>query len=245
MMPSSSVHLRHASMTDSHQGIYVIIPAFNEEKSVAKVLGDIPSDWVTEVIVVNNNSTDDTAGVAASAGATVLNEKQAGYGNACLKGLEYLKGKLPETGIVVFLDADYSDHSEQLPSLLQPILHDNVDMVIGSRSMGKSEKDSMTFVQKAGNRLACFLIGLLFGVRFTDLGPFRAIRYESLMKLDMKDRNYGWTVEMQVKAVKQGLKCTEVPVDYRRRIGKSKVSGTVKGSIMAGYKILLTILKYA
>lgn len=225
--------------------IAVIIPAFNEENSVGKVVKDIPKDWVKEIIVANNNSNDLTPINAKNAGAIVVEEPTQGYGNACLKGMSYLVENNIKPDIVVFLDADYSDYPEQLIELVQPIIHDGVDMVIGSRALGKKEKSSMTPQQVFGNWLATFLIKLIYKVEFTDLGPFRAIKYESLLKIDMQDRTYGWTVEMQVKAAKLKMKCTELPVDYRVRIGKSKVSGTLKGTIMAGYKIITTIFKYA
>jgi len=224
--------------------IAVIIPAFNEENSVGKVVQDIPKDWVKEIIVANNNSNDSTPINARAAGAIVVDEPIQGYGNACLKGMAYLVEHNITPDIVVFLDADYSDFPKQLIDLVQPIINDNVDMVIGSRALGDKEKSSMTPQQIFGNWLATFLIKHLYKVEFTDLGPFRAIRYDSLLKLKMQDKTYGWTVEMQVKAAKQNMKCTELPVDYRVRIGKSKVSGTLKGTIMAGYKIITTIFKY-
>lgn len=221
----------------------VIIPALNEEQSIPKVLADIDKAIVNEVIVVDNGSTDQTAQVTTEGGATLLVEKERGYGAACLKGIEYVKSNFPSTEIIVFLDGDYSDHPEEIPAVLQPILADEVDMVIGSRVLGDSEKGSLSPVQRFGNWLSCKLISLIFNEKFTDLGPFRAIRFDKLLELDMKDRNYGWTVEMQVKAAKVQYNCTEVPVKYRNRIGKSKVSGTVKGSILAGSKILYTIFK--
>ncbi len=224
--------------------IAVIIPAFNEENSVGKVVNDIPKKWVKEIIVANNNSNDLTPINARNAGAIVVDEPVQGYGNACLKGMAYLVEHNITPDIVVFLDADYSDFPEELIELVQPIINDNVDMVIGSRALGDKEKSSMTPQQIFGNWLATFLIKHLYKVEFTDLGPFRAIKYDSLLKLDMKDKTYGWTVEMQVKAAKQNMKCTELPVSYRVRIGKSKVSGTLKGTIMAGYKIITTIFKY-
>ncbi len=226
--------------------VYVIIPAFNEEKSIGKVLDDIPEGWVKEVIVCSNGSTDATEENARKAGATVLVEPQKGYGFACLKGLDYLASKpaadRPE--IVVFLDGDYSDHPEQLPEVLAPILSHRADLVIGSRALGEREKGSMMPQQIFGNWLATTLIRRLYGVRFSDLGPFRAVSYDALLAIGMVDTTFGWTVEMQVKAAKLRLRCEEVPVRYRQRIGVSKVTGTVKGSIMAGYKILWTIFKY-
>ncbi|WKK79657.1 glycosyltransferase family 2 protein [Marivirga arenosa] len=224
--------------------IVVIIPAFNEENSVGKVVNDIPKDSVEEIIVVNNNSTDKTRAAAELAGAIVLDEPIKGYGNACLKGLDYVSNKDSNPEIIVFLDADYSDYPEQLNELVAPIIENNMDMVIGSRALGNRESGSMTIPQVFGNWLATRLIRLFYGYQFTDLGPFRAIKWEKLQDLAMSDKTFGWTVEMQVKAAKKGLKCTEVPMKYRNRIGKSKVSGTVYGTFMAGYKILYTIFKY-
>lgn len=224
--------------------IVVIIPAFNEQNSVGAVVRDIPGTLVDEVIVVNNNSTDDTRLSASAAGATVLDQPVQGYGNACLKGMEYVGQRVPRPDIIVFLDADYSDHPEEMPALVRPIIDDEADLVIGSREKGNREAGSMTFPQIFGNRLATFLLKRLYRTEFSDLGPFRAIRYSSLLEIGMRDKTYGWTVEMQLKAAKNGLRCVEVPVSYRRRIGVSKVSGTVKGTVLAGYKILWTIFKY-
>ncbi len=224
--------------------IVVIIPAFNEENSIAKVISDIPPGLVCEVIVVNNNSNDDTEVNARDAGATVLREKRAGYGYACLKGIEYIKDLQPVPDIVVFIDADYSDHPEEMPLLVQPIVSDRADMVIGSRALGKKEQGSMTVQQVFGNWLATRLLKIIYDVHYTDLGPFRAIRYTKLLETDMQDTTYGWTVEMQLKAAKLGMKVIEVPVNYRKRIGFSKISGTVKGTVLAGYKIITTIFKY-
>ena len=221
----------------------VIIPALNEEGSIAKVIHDIPKDIVQEIIVVDNGSTDHTAKVAVAAGATVLTETEKGYGAACLLGIEHVRDKAPNTDLIVFLDADYSDHPEELSLVIAPIIDHNFDMVIGSRALGVRQRGSLTPVQVFGNWLSTKLLGVIYGAKFTDLGPFRAIKFEKLLALDMQDRNYGWTVEMQVKAAKQKLKFTEVPVSYRNRIGKSKVSGTLKGSILAGHKILYTIFK--
>ncbi|MFI5172995.1 MAG: glycosyltransferase family 2 protein [Chitinophagales bacterium] len=228
------------------QKINVIIPVFNESGSIGYVLNDIPVDLAEEIIVVNNGSTDNTAEIATQKGATVLLELNKGYGSACLKGLEYIKNKAAEEqpDIIVFIDGDYSDYPDQMTALVKPIVDDGVDMVIGSRSKGKRIKGSMAPQQIFGNWLATGLIKLFFGVRFSDLGPFRAIKWDKLVALEMKDKDYGWTVEMQIKAAKNKLLFVEVPVDYRPRIGKSKITGTVKGTIMAGYKIITTIFKY-
>lgn len=224
--------------------IYVIIPAFNEDKSIGKVVAGIPKDLATEIVVVNNGSTDHTAEVAARAGARVLHEPRPGYGYACLKGIAYAAEKSSPPDIVVFMDGDHSDYPEEMPDLVRPILHDKADLVIGSRALGIREKGSMTVQQIFGNWLATTLLKLFFGARFTDLGPFRAIRLSSLLSLDMQDKTYGWTVEMQIKSAKKGLRCMEIPVRYRKRIGVSKVSGTFRGTVMAGYKILYTLFKY-
>ncbi len=224
--------------------IIVIIPAYNEENSIAKVIHDIPAGLVHEVIVVNNNSNDATDLNAQNAGATVLHEERPGYGYACLKGIEYAKQLHHLPDIVVFIDADYSDHPEEMTMLLQPIINDGMDMVIGSRALGKKEKGSMTVQQIFGNWLATRLIKIFYDVRYTDLGPFRAIRYDKLMEINMQDTTYGWTVEMQLKAAKLKMKIIEVPVSYRKRIGFSKISGTLKGTVLAGYKIITTIFKY-
>ncbi len=221
----------------------VIIPAFNEEASIAKVIGDIPA-MVSEILVCNNASTDKTAEVAAEAGATVLDEPRAGYGRACLKGMEYASQMKVLPDIVVFLDGDYSDYPSEMSNVVAPIINDDLDFVIGSRALGQKEKGSMTFPQRFGNWLATRMMRLFYRVRYTDLGPFRAIKYEKLMALGMQDKTYGWTIEMQIKAAKQKLTYTEVPVNYKRRIGVSKVSGTVKGTFLAGYKIILSIFKY-
>lgn len=225
--------------------IDVIIPAYNEEKSIGLVIADIPAGLVREVIVCNNNSTDRTAAVARKAGATVVDQPQKGYGSACLKGIEYIRAKGTEAhpDIVVFLDGDYSDHPEEMPALIRPILENGMDLVIGSRALGNMEKGAMMPQQIFGNWLATNLIRLFYNYHFTDLGPFRAIRWAQLEALDMEDPDFGWTVEMQVKAAKYKLQCTEVPVRYRRRVGVSKVSGTIRGTILAGHKILWTIFK--
>lgn len=225
--------------------IDVIIPAFNESKSIGNVIADIPKDIIREIVVVDNNSSDFTTEVSRKAGATVLQEKQQGYGYACLKGLEHLAAKLHKPDIVLFIDADYSDFPEESPQLVKPILESGYDLVIGSRSLGNKEKGSMTVQQVVGNKIAVTLMKFLYNIDFTDLGPFRAIRYNKLVELNMQDTTYGWTVEMQVKAAKKGLRCCEVPARYRKRIGHSKISGTVKGTVLAGYKIITTIFKYA
>ncbi len=222
--------------------IYVVIPAYNEEDSIGKVVADIPKDLVKEIVVASNASTDKTEEVARKAGATVVIETEKGYGAACLKGIGYVADK-GDADILVFLDGDYSDYPEQMPKLVAPIVNEGYDMVIGSRELGNREGGAMMPQQIFGNWLATTLIRLLYNYKFTDLGPFRAIRWDKLVEIDMQDRNFGWTVEMQVKAAKKKLKCTEIAVDYRKRIGVSKVTGTIKGTIMAGYKILWTIFK--
>lgn len=222
----------------------IIIPVYNEEASIGKVIHDIPVEIVEEIIVVNNNSTDATKEVAINAGATVLDETQKGYGSACLKGIDYLKSKPTPPDIVVFLDGDYSDYPEEMALLLAPIHNDSANIVIGSRTLGKRERGSMTPQQIFGNWLASMIIHLFYRIKVTDLGPFRAILWENLIEIDMKDTTYGWTVEMQVKAAKHKLKMVEVAVNYRKRIGKSKISGTIKGTILAGVKIIWTIFKH-
>jgi len=232
-------------MTDTLQGrnIYVIIPAYNEQDSIAKVINDISKTLVTEIIVGNNNSKDQTALMAKNAGATVVDAPQSGYGNACLAGINYLKNRAQKQDIIVFIDGDYSDYPEQIPDLIAPIINLQADLVIGSRALGQKEKGSMTLPQEFGNWLATRLIALFYKVQFTDLGPFRALTWENLMLINMQDKTFGWTVEMQIKAAKLDLRCTEVPVKYRKRIGVSKVSGTLKGVILAGYKIIWMIFK--
>ena len=220
--------------------ISVIIPAFNEEEAIGKVLGDIPK-CIDQVIVVDNASTDATAAIARSMGALVISEKRRGYGQACLSGIATLSA--PD--IVVFLDGDYSDYPEEIPSLIEPILSGRADMVIGSRTLGQRERGALLPQAQFGNWLSTQLIYLLFGMRFTDLGPFRAIRFGVLKCLQMQDRDFGWTVEMQVKAARLDLRCCEVPVRYRKRIGTSKITGTLSGTLRAGHKILWTIFRYA
>ncbi len=224
--------------------IKVIIPAYNEADSIAKVIHDIPK-IVHEVIVVSNQSSDNTEINATQAGATVLVEPDKGYGYACLRGLQYVANQLEKPDIIVFLDGDYSDYPEELTKLVAPILNDNIDFVIGARVKKLREKGAMTVPQIFGNWLATTLMALFFNAKFTDLGPFRAIKYNKLLALNMEDKTYGWTVEMQLKALKQKLTYTEIPLNYRNRIGVSKVSGTLKGAIFAGVKILGWIFKYS
>jgi len=224
--------------------IKVIIPAYNEEDSIAKVINEIP-EIVHEIIVVNNNSTDNTERQAIMAGATVLNEPRKGYGYACLKGIDYLSQQDIKPEIVVFLDGDYSDYPEELIKLVRPIIEDDVDFVVGARVKHLRETNAMTPQQIFGNWLATTLMKLLFDGKFTDLGPFRAIKFHKLIELDMADKTYGWTVEMQLKSIKRNLTYIEVPVKYKKRIGVSKVSGTIKGTIFAGLKILGWIFKYS
>ncbi|MDF1559587.1 MAG: glycosyltransferase family 2 protein [Bacteroidales bacterium] len=223
--------------------IVVVIPAFNEENAIGEVLKEIPANVVSEIVVVDNNSEDDTADAASKNGATVLFENRQGYGYACLKGIGYFEKMDIKPDIIVFLDADHSDYPEELPSIVKPILENDCDLVIGSRKLGVREKGSMTPQQVFGNWLATSLIKIFYGIRFTDLGPFRAIKFDKLLQLQMADKTYGWTVEMQVKAAKMKMKCCEIPVNYRHRIGFSKVSGTLTGSMKAGFKILFTIFR--
>jgi len=224
--------------------IKVVIPAYNEEKSIGKVIKEIPNS-VDEIIVVNNNSTDNTEAIAKKAGATVLNESQKGYGYACLKGMDYMENQKIKPEIVVFLDGDYSDCPEELTKLVKPIIEDDIDLVIGARVKYLREAKSMTPQQIFGNWLATTLMKVMFNAKFTDLGPFRAIKYDKLLELGMVDKTYGWTIEMQLKSIKHNFTYIEVPVKYKQRIGVSKVSGTVKGTIFAGLKILGWIFKYS
>jgi glycosyltransferase involved in cell wall biosynthesis len=225
------------------QGVAVIIPALNEEAALPRVLRDIPRPPVQRIVVADNGSTDRTARVARENGAEVVHELERGYGAACLRALAHLAADPPD--IVVFLDGDYSDHPGELGSLIDPILAGDADMVIGSRARGRQERGALSPQQRIGNAIACRALRLLYGVRYTDLGPFRAIRWETLQALHMQDRNYGWTVEMQIKAARRGVAYREVPVSYRQRIGVSKVSGTIRGSLSAGAKILWLLGRYA
>lgn len=248
MRPFLSVHsdlMALAVLKTMHNPpiIDVVIPAFNEEKSISKVLADIPK-IVRHVIVANNNSTDQTSEIAKAGGAVVVFEKQKGYGKACLTAMDWIKNQEVQPDILVFLDGDYSDYPEEMVDLVRPILDRKADFVLGSRSMGEREFGSMTLPQVFGNWLATFLMRNLQKAEFTDLGPFRAIDWNKLMELEMQDQNFGWTIEMQIKAHQKGLRYIEIPVKYRKRIGVSKVSGTVKGVFGAGYKIIFTIFKY-
>jgi len=221
--------------------VCVIIPVFNERESLPLVVGDIPSREVAGIVVVDNGSTDGTDLVARNLPVRLVRETRRGYGSACLAGLAALETSPPD--VVVFLDGDYSDHPEEMPRLLEAI-RGGADLVIGSRVLGQREPGALQPQARAGNLLACFLIRLLYGHRYTDLGPFRAIRWDALRRLGMRDRDFGWTCEMQVKALRAGLRIAEVPVSYRRRVGVSKITGTLSGTLRAGWKILWTIARY-
>lgn len=231
-------------MADSAPSVDVVIPAFNEETSLPLVLASIPRPPVRRVVVADNASTDRTAEVARQGGAEVVTEARPGYGSACLRALAHLRDHRPPA-IVVFLDADFSDRPEELPRLLEPIRAGRAELVIGSRTRGEAEAGALLPQARAGNFIACRLIGWLYGYRYTDLGPFRAITWTALESLEMSDPDFGWTAEMQVKALRRGVAVTEVPVSYRRRIGVSKITGTLRGTLMAGYKILWTVLRYS
>ena len=221
----------------------VIIPAFNEARAIGQVIGDIPSGLVDEVVVVNNASTDETEANARAAGATVVAEEQRGYGAACLRGIEYARAKPPD--VVVFLDGDYSDHPDEMPRLIEPIAADEADFAVGSRIRGEAEPGALLPQAQVGNRLACTLMARIWGAPYTDLGPFRALRFRDLLALDMQDETFGWTIEMQIKALEAGLHVDEVPVSYRRGIGPSKITGTLSGTVKASAKILWTIGRMA
>ncbi|MEE2776827.1 MAG: glycosyltransferase family 2 protein [Acidobacteriota bacterium] len=230
-------------MNDARMIVDVVIPAFNEEASIALVIGDIARGEVRRIVMADNNSTDATAIVAAQAGADVVPARRQGYGSACLAALDRVRIDPPD--VVVFVDADYSDHPEEIPRLLAPIAEHGADLVIGSRVLGDREPGALLPQARAGNLLATFLIRLLYHHRFTDLGPFRAIRWSALERIGMRDPDFGWTAEMQVKALRHGLQAVEVPVSYRRRVGVSKITGTVSGTLKAGVKILYTIFRYS
>jgi glycosyltransferase involved in cell wall biosynthesis len=230
-------------MSESNRSIpaiSVIIPAYNEEESIGLVIKSLPQKKIKEIIVVNNGSTDKTASIAKQYGARVVNETYRGYGSACLKGISEVND--PE--IVVFVDGDFSDYPEEIESLVKPIVEHRADFVLGSRMVFPESRATLLPQARYGNLLAVFLIRLFFRYKFTDLGPFRAIRYQSLKEISMTDKNFGWTVEMQIKAVKHGLKIMEIPVHYRKRIGVSKITGTISGTFKAGIKIIFTIFKY-
>ncbi len=224
--------------------IDVVIPAYNEEQSLPLVLADIPRPPVRRIVVANNRSTDTTAEVATAGGAEVVEAPIAGYGSACLAALAHLRASGPPE-IVVFLDGDYSDHPEELPDLVAPILSGRADAVIGSRTLGQRERGALLPQARMGNLVACTLIRLLYSHRYTDLGPFRAIRWSAFERLAMRDTNFGWTAELQVKALRHDMTVVEVPVSYRKRVGVSKITGTLKGTLLAGYKILLTVFRYS
>ncbi len=246
VVAETTTRKRSVWSTPRLSNVVVIIPALNEEDSLPLVLNDLPE--VGDVIVVDNGSSDATASVAVAGGASVVHESRRGYGAACLCGLDVLAERVergdPPPEIVVFLDADYSDHPDLLPALVEPIQSGTADFVLGSRLRGQREPGAMPPQSLYGNRFACWLMRLLFGSQYTDLGPFRAISYQSLLSLGMTDCDFGWTVEMQIKAARQRLRVREIPVPYRRRIGTSKISGTVSGTICAGTKILYLIAKY-
>jgi glycosyltransferase involved in cell wall biosynthesis len=243
-------------MTELHHGgtedtdnktprIVVVIPAWNEEKSIGRVIADLPKDLVTQIIVADNNSRDSTADVARRAGATVVPAPRQGYGSACLAALAHIEqGRDEQPDIVAFIDADYSDFPDQLPLVVTPLLANEADFVIGSRMLKPQPAGALLPQAIFGNKLACFLMRLLFRQRYTDLGPFRAITWRALKELHMRDPNYGWTVEMQIKAARHKLRIREVAIDYRPRIGTSKITGTLTGSVKAGCKILWTIFRY-
>ena len=228
----------------TQHAIDVVIPAYNEEASLPLVLQAIPGDQVRRVVVADNNSTDRTAEVARDGGAEVVDAPRQGYGSACLAGLDHLRQTGPPD-VVVFLDADFSDHPDELPHVAGPILRGDADLVVGSRTLGERERGALLPQARMGNVVACVLIRLLYRHRYTDLGPFRAIRWDALERLQMQDPDFGWTAEMQVKALRHKLRVTEVPVSYRKRVGVSKITGTLKGTFLAGYKILTTVFRYS
>jgi glycosyltransferase involved in cell wall biosynthesis len=224
--------------------IAVVIPAFNEAESIGKVLSEIPGALRAEVVVVNNNSADATPQLARQSGAIVIDEQRQGYGYACLAGVKYLAARATRPDIVVFVDADNSDYPSEMSSLVEPIIKRGYDLVLGCRVRAKMEKGAMPVHQRFGNWLATSLIWLFYGVKFRDLGPFRAIKLTKLMELGMRDTTYGWPIEMQLKAVRRRMTVCEVSVSYRKRIGRSKISGTIRGTALAGIKIIGAIFKY-
>lgn len=229
--------------TDLAAEVAVIIPALNEEESIGGVIRELPRPWPMQIIVADNGSTDGTARVSRQAAAEVVSQPERGYGAACLAALARLRETVK---VVAFLDGDGSDAAGRLPDLVDPVLQGRYDLVIGSRTLGDAEPGALTPTQRFGNRLACTMMQVLHGRRYTDLGPFRAIDRQRLEQMRMTDRTWGWTVEMQVKAARSGLRVLEVPVPYRRRrLGRSKISGTIRGSAAAGCKIIITILRYA
>jgi len=221
----------------------IVIPAFNEEKSIPLVIGDIPKTLPHDLVVVNNGSFDKTEKICNDIGVKVINESRKGYGRACLKGIDYFKSKSPD--IIVFLDADYSDFPQDILSIINSIINDQYDFVLGSRISGKRESGSILPQALIGNKFAVLLIKWFFGFQYTDCGPLRALRFQKLLEINMQDTNFGWNVEMQAKAIIHNLRINEVPVSYRKRIGVSKITGTFSGTVRAGIKIIFTILKLA
>lgn len=245
-MPDSpdSPDSSHPAPTRPAPTVDVVIPAYDEEASLPLVLADIPRPPVRRVVVADNNSTDATARVGREGGAVVVPAPRPGYGSACLAALDYLRRHDPPE-IVVFLDGDYSDHPEELPQVIEPIVSGRAEVSIGSRVLGQRERGALLPQARMGNFVACTLVRLLYGHRYTDLGPFRAARWDAFESLNMSDPDFGWTAEMQVKALRQGLRVEEVPVRYRKRVGVSKITGTLRGTILAGYKILWTVFRYS
>ena len=221
----------------------IVIPAFNEEKSIPLVIRDIPKTLSHDLVVVNNGSFDKTEKICNDIGVKVINESRKGYGRACLKGIDYFKSKSPD--IIVFLDADYSDFPQEIPSLINYIINDQYDFVLGSRISGKRESGAILPQALIGNKFAVLLIKWFFGFQYTDCGPLRALRFQKLLEINMQDTTFGWNVEMQAKAIIHNLRINEVPVSYRKRIGVSKITGTFSGTVRAGIKIIFTILKLA